>query len=124
MVYSTKFTDRLRAVKNDFVRKADRRERDREAFEIFRKNHPVPTHNHRGKPRWEGSVVQKLLKQDMEAGLHVKMSPKQFWESRPEYREAMELNYFRDHMNPRPTHVDNPSVISIRTTLLMYEIYP
>jgi len=36
--------------------------------------------------RWNGSAAQKLLLQDIAAGLHQGLKPAQIWSSRPEYK--------------------------------------
>jgi hypothetical protein len=58
---------------------------------------PVPTHNYRGEPRWDGSEVQRLLKQDVAAGVHNEKTPTEFYTSRPEY-QVYPLQTFREHI--------------------------
>jgi hypothetical protein len=48
---------------------------------------PIPTTNHRGEPRWEGSQAQKLLKKDIADGKHKAMTRMDFYQSRSEYQQ-------------------------------------
>ena len=57
--------DRLRA---DIRKKQAFAASDSAALANDRLLHPVPTHNHRGEPRWEGSEAQRLLRQDIDLG--------------------------------------------------------
>lgn len=58
---------------------------------------PKPTHNHRGEPRWEGSAAEAFLKQDVKKNKHELMTPKEFYNSRPEYK-AWSLKVIRKHI--------------------------
>ena len=97
MSYGETFTSRLRSVRDDHLKKVSRAERDQKAFNNFRENHERPTHDHRGKPLWDGSDAQKFLKEDMEAGKHENKTPAQLWASRPAYK-VYDLPVFRDHI--------------------------
>lgn len=57
------------------------------ALERSRAIYPKKSHNPRGEPRWEGSAVAAVLKQDVADGKHIGVSKTQFRESRPEYTE-------------------------------------
>jgi hypothetical protein len=46
---------------------------------------PTPD-NHRGEPHWVGSAAEVLLKQDLDAGLHMTMRPSKLHDSREEYK--------------------------------------
>jgi len=56
-----------------------------------------PTDSTRPCPRWEGSEAERLLKLDMEEGLHEQMRPSDLFFSRPEYA-PWPLEVFRDHI--------------------------
>jgi hypothetical protein len=47
---------------------------------------PPPATDHQGFPRWEGSVAQKCLKQDVAANEHVGINKIHFFLSRDEYQ--------------------------------------
>jgi len=46
---------------------------------------PPSSHNHRGEPRWEGSLAQFFLKQDVKNKHHETMSRNDFYDSCTEY---------------------------------------
>ncbi len=60
--------------------------------------HPVPTHNHRGEPRWEGSEAQRLLRQDIDLGNHLDLMPRDLFMSEPDYYDNYPLEVFRKHI--------------------------
>ena len=70
--------------------------RDRLLFENYISNHEPSHFSHKGYPEWQGSEAQKLLLEDIEAGLHEDLEKITLWESRPEYCEAFPLEVFRD----------------------------
>jgi hypothetical protein len=59
---------------------------------------PIPSHNYRGEPRWDGSEAQRLLKHDIANGVHATMKPVDFQQTRPEYRDGYPLAVFRGHI--------------------------
>jgi len=102
MKFDDAFKRRLKSVAKNYEAKVERCKADRKAFENFRAKHPVKTHNHRGEPRWEGSVAQGLLKQDIQDGKYeqYKGDMGEFWTTRQEYLDAFsELKYFRYHVH-------------------------
>ena len=51
-------------------------------------------------PRWPGSDAERLLTQDIKAGKHLEMKPRQLQASRPEYAPwALFPKVFRDHIH-------------------------
>jgi len=92
------FKRRLLALSKEVVGTVDRANNDEEAFLNFIANHPRPTHNYKGEPRWEGSVVERFLKQDLANGRHVGLFPHQFRMLRPCYQEY-ELQTIRAHVD-------------------------
>ena len=61
--------------------------------------HPIKQTNHRGEPRWEGSDAQRLLRLDMDEGMHYLMGkPQYLWSTRPEYK-AYSKTVFRGHID-------------------------
>jgi hypothetical protein len=61
-------------------------------------NHPAPTHDCRGVPRWEGSAAERLLKQDMDDDLCGTMKAKELYPTRCEYGE-FPPTVFRKHVD-------------------------
>jgi len=53
----------------------------------------------RGCPRWQGSAAERLLKEDIDAGLHNTMPPGDLWFSRPEYHEQFPRDVFIKHIH-------------------------
>ena len=48
--------------------------------------------------RYEGSVAEKMLKQDVESGRSLSMAPKKLWETTPEYQSTFKtVKQFRSH---------------------------
>jgi hypothetical protein len=91
------FARRLKSVRDDHFKKVERCQKDLEAYNIAKKNHPTPELNIRGEPQWHGSAAQIFLKETVEAGQHKEVEPKKLWESRPEY-QVYALKTFRDHI--------------------------
>jgi hypothetical protein len=50
-------------------------------------------------PRWQGSVAERLLKQDIDNGQHLHMKPHELKESRVEYGPYYPGTIFRDHIH-------------------------
>ena len=64
---------------------------DRVLLKELRKNDPPQVH-------WRQSEARKLLKQDIDDGLHKMMKPSKLWESRQEYL-AFAPDVFRKHIH-------------------------
>jgi len=75
MKFGDTFKRRLVALRNQIRRDKNRAADDKRAVAMAIRNHPPPTHNHRGEPQWNGSVAQRLLKEDIAAGKHLEMLP-------------------------------------------------
>jgi len=84
-------------VRLDFQRKCKCAETDNDAFDNFQKNHPRPTHDHKGVPLWHGSKAEEYLKADIEADLHETKLRKDFWLTWLEH-QVYDLKVFRDHI--------------------------
>lgn len=95
--YDDAFVRRLGAVRDDYVKKVERCQKDLEAYKIAKANHPTPEFNSRGEPQWSGSDAQQLLKKMIADGGHVKIEPKVLWRQREEY-QLYSLQTFRDHI--------------------------
>ena len=82
-----KLPGRIRALRQQVAHDSDAAEDDALALAHDRKLYPMPTHNHRGEPRWQGSAAERKLKADIVANHHLTMTPHEFYKSRPEYEE-------------------------------------
>jgi len=85
------------------LRLALKTKKDRSAMELAALHHdrliyPTQAFNSLGKPRWEGSEAQSLLKEDMDNSMHETMRPKALWNTREEYKK-FELEVFRKHID-------------------------
>jgi hypothetical protein len=81
------FPSRLRSARQQIACLNNRATSDSAALAHDRRIHPKAAYNHRGEPRWEGSEVERLLRQDMSEGKHKTMKPEQLYHSRKEYDE-------------------------------------
>jgi len=96
--YGEEFRRRLKDLQVIILGTVDRAVNDKVAFDNFMANHPRPTHNHKGEPRWEGSKAEEYLKEDMANGRHEGLLPAEFRALRPEYQEHL-LATIRGHID-------------------------
>jgi len=68
------------------------------ALAVDRQLFPIDDMSAFGKRRWEGSDAERLLKVDMDNGLHESTKPEDLCNSRPEYKEFT-LKEFRGHIH-------------------------
>ena len=97
MQYDSAFVRRLGSVRDDYVKKVARCEKDLEAYLIAKRNHPTPELNSRGEPQWNGSRAQELLKETVKNGEHNGVKPAVLRDSKEEYK-VYSLQTFRDHI--------------------------
>ena len=99
MNYNEAFQRRLKSVEEKYSKKLERKAADRQAFDIYRRNHPIEPCNEAGELRWDGSDAQALLKEDMELGKHTEYAgrPRAFRETRPEYQQFSKKQ-IREHI--------------------------
>ena len=97
MQYDAAFVRRLKSVRDDYIAKFDRCQKDLEAFIIAKQNHPTPALNCRGEPQWNGSNAQKLLKELIGRGDHEGKKPENLWASTPDF-QVYSKESFRDHI--------------------------
>lgn len=79
------FEKRLKDALKRGQEKQSRADQELVALVIDRTTNPRPAIDARGRPQWEGSLAQTLLKQDVAAGVHVGKTPTQYHATRPEY---------------------------------------
>lgn len=97
MAYNDAFIRRLGSVRDDFKKKKERSEKDLEAYNIAKKNHPTPRLNSRGEPQWNGSAAQTLLKELIAQGKHRGKAPQTLWVEEAEF-QVYSKQTFRDHI--------------------------
>jgi len=97
MEYGETFTRRLRGLREMIAGDFDRSSRDKNALQIAMKVHPPPRLNHKGKPQWNGSLAQALLKYDISQGRHETMTVMELYnkENRELYRKTLSAEDFR-----------------------------
>jgi len=79
---------RLVAVITEVNLLAEKAKKEKESLVRDRKLKPKPAITQRGYPRWEGSSAEKLLREDIDNGKHLRhKSLKKFEASRPEYQQ-------------------------------------
>jgi len=71
MKFGDTFKRRLSALRKLVKRDKSRADDDKDAAARAIRNHPPPTHNHRGEPQWNGSKAQALLKEDIANDRHL-----------------------------------------------------
>jgi hypothetical protein len=94
------FRARLRDLRDVMINHLDRAASDSAALAHDRQAacYPKPTHDHRGKLRWEGGEAERLLRIDMENGKHKRMKPELLHITRGEYQHYT-LPVFRCHID-------------------------
>lgn len=92
----SKLPGRIRGLREQVTQDTESAKEDAFALEHDRKLYPIPTHNYRGEPRWEGSAAQKQLKDDVAKGLHLTMTPQEFG-SRQIFKDYAE-DIIREHI--------------------------
>jgi hypothetical protein len=58
-----------------------------------------------GYPLWEMSEASKLLKEDINNGLHKNMTPDDFWNSRAEYKMFPKIEFRKLVHQGAPSHL-------------------
>jgi hypothetical protein len=91
------FTRRLASLRVLARGQNARRADDAAALTHDRHLRPQATHNSNGIPRWEGSLAEGLLKEDITNGLHKQVAPKTLYNTREEY-QLFTLDQFRGHI--------------------------
>lgn len=93
-----RYQTRIKTIREAIDRRYDWAKQDHTSIQNDNALHPKKATNVRGEKRWDGSDAQRLLKIDMEAGIHEQMSPQELHNSRPEYYEDFSLKVFRKHI--------------------------
>ena len=100
MEWGNTFVHRLKSLREIIARDRDRASDDLEALKISIRLHPVPLLNRKGKLQWNGSIAQRLLKQDIEAGLNKSLTPSEMYETRCGiFKQYLDLKDFCDKIH-------------------------
>jgi hypothetical protein len=97
ITFDDSFVRRIKAVRDDHLKKVHRCEEDLKAYTAAKLNHPTPALNWRGEPQWNGSEAQMQLKELIALGKHVGKQPKELWNSSNHFK-VYTLKSFRDHI--------------------------
>jgi hypothetical protein len=89
------FKRNLKALLESIDKDQQRANSDAAAVEHDLALHPRAELTTRNLPFWDGSRAQELLKIDIANGLHLRMTPKEFWRSNEEYK-IFPLQNFRN----------------------------
>lgn len=96
---SERYKNRMESIQKTLLQWKDSARKDAIALRRDRTIYPAASHNIRGEPHWNRSDAQKLLKQDMDNGIHLQYdAPSKFWETRPEYQQFTKKT-FRKHID-------------------------
>jgi hypothetical protein len=93
--YRHQFVSGLRRLRNEIKMCKVGVNFDHQAIDHDRRLYRAATITQQGCPRWPGSEAQPVMKQDVNNQVHLNMTPKQFYESRPEYYGNFELTQIR-----------------------------
>jgi hypothetical protein len=83
--YKRQFVSGLRRLRNEIKVRKVRVNFDRQAIDHDRRLYPAATITQQGFLRWPGSEAQRLMKQDVDNEVNWNMTPKQLYDSRPEF---------------------------------------
>jgi hypothetical protein len=95
--YRKNFGTNLRSLQKTIRENQAKADSDSAALAHDRHLFPPSANTSLGYPRWDGSVAQRLLREDVEAGLTRRYEPKELYQMQPEY-QAFPLVVFRDHI--------------------------
>jgi pyruvate/2-oxoglutarate dehydrogenase complex dihydrolipoamide acyltransferase (E2) component len=98
MHYKRQFVSGLRRLRNEITERKVRVNFDRQAIDHDRRLYPAATITQQGFLRWPGSEAQRLMKQDVDTEVYLNMTPKELYDSRPEYYRNFELTQIREHL--------------------------
>jgi hypothetical protein len=99
-VSKTQFSTNIQNLRKLIKQKKDRSAEEEAALTRDRLHFfPRPPTNHRGEPHWDCSASKPLLSQDIDAGKHNDLEPRELWMTRPEYyQEYPNHAVFRKHI--------------------------
>jgi hypothetical protein len=92
------FRSNLHRLRKKYSEQQENAEEEDVALAHDRALFPKKLQNERGEARWEGSDAERLLRVDIDNGLHMEMSPMELWKSRREYKDNFTNKVFRKHI--------------------------
>ena len=92
------FPSRLWSMRAQIEANSQRSARENAAFVRDQEFFPVSAVTNRGKPRWQGSAAERLLKADIAEMLNDRMTPAALQRTREEYR-PFDSDVFRKHIH-------------------------
>jgi hypothetical protein len=95
--YKKNFGSNLRRLQKSLKDQQDRADVDDAAVQHDLELFPQLKDDPRGYPRWDDSAAQRLLKEDILAGKHKELKPKELQKTRDEYK-PYPLKVFSDHI--------------------------
>jgi hypothetical protein len=95
--YEKNFGNNLRNLRKSLIAQQDRADEDDAAVWHDLNLFPRSNNDPRGYPRWHGSAAQRLLKEDISAGKHIRLLPREIQKTRDEYK-LYPLKVFSDHI--------------------------
>lgn len=90
------FASKLMYLRNKLDERTGRAQEDAEALAHDRLIFPPHTEDTKGRPVWAGSRSQELLRKDIAEGKHNVMKPKDLYETREDYYELFDPDFFRN----------------------------
>jgi len=82
-----KFSGCLRYMQQQHQKSLASSNKDKIAYDCDRASHAASAVNHRGEPRWDGSLAQAQLCIDMDCNKHETMKPSELWASNEVYHD-------------------------------------
>ena len=96
--YKRQFVSGLRRLRKEIKMRKLRVNFDRQAIDHDRRLYPAAAITQQDFPQWPGSEAQQLMKQDVNNEVYWNITPKQLYDSRPEYYRNFELIQIREHL--------------------------
>ena len=95
--FKKNFGNNLRNLRKSLIAQQDRADQDDAAVQHDLNLYPRSKDDFHGYPRWDGSAAQRFLKEDINAGKHITLMPKDLQKTRAEYK-LFPLKVFSDHI--------------------------
>jgi hypothetical protein len=108
-----RYQDRINTLRTAIKRSYTWAEYDNKAVVEDLEKHPLKQSNVKGEPRWEGSEAQRLLKLDVDNGVHLQANydkPSKLRDSREAYKEFGKEKFWKhlyQEIKSRKGHVGN-----------------
>lgn len=93
-----KFAGKLNDIRDKIEQRIGRAKEDAAFLAHDRLVYPQPTHDTAGRPMWQKSKAQELLRQDIKDGTADSMKPRLLFDTREEYYNDYTLDFFRERI--------------------------